>query len=248
MKQFWVYISMFLVFLQAFLVFPAFASVQKIKPVTTVVLRFVDNTQYSEINTAKMAAELLLTELFDCQYLALAERFPVEAALNAEDRMNVTVEKEWEAVDNQDFDYLFQMKERDMNKKGCGDFVPKEETKVIGDKYKADYLVHGTVEFLGTGVATDENLKYFTGISRTTPYLSAGIAVRLIQANTGEVVWAKSIRGVSKDNYIEYKGIGAGTKKLNSELFRKAVQRACEITRRELTADFEKGLIKLPKR
>lgn len=247
MKHLWLYISLFLLFLQSIAIFPAFAAEKRVNPVPTVVLGFVDNTLYSEINTAKMAGELLLTELFDCKYLALVERFPIEAELNAEDRLNVTEEKKWEAVDNQDFGYLFQMKDRDMNKKGCGDFVPKEETRVIGDKYKADYLVHGTVEFLGTGVATDENLKYFTGISRTTPYLSAGIAVRLIQANTGQVVWAKSIRGVSKDNYIEYKGIGAGTKKLNSELFRKAVQRACEITRRELTSDFEKGLIKLPK-
>ncbi len=241
-------VSVVLLLLQVFRIMPAYAATSKIQrnnPITTVMLRFVDNTQYSKINTAKMASELLLTELFDCQYLALVERYPVEEALNAEDRMNVTEEKKWEAVDNQDFEYLFQMKENDMNKKGRGDFVPKEVTKVIGEKYHAEYLVHGTIEFLGTGIATDETLKYFTGISRTTPYLTAGIAVRLIHANTGEVVWAKRIRGISKDSYFEYKGIGGGTKELNSQLFHKAVQKACEITRRELTADFEKGLIKL---
>ena len=247
MKCLWKYMSLMLIFLQAFATNQVFAASKTIAPASTVVLRFVDNTQFSEINTAKMAGELLLTELFDCKYLVLMERFPVDSALNAEDRINVTDEKEWEAVDNQDFDYLFQTKERNMNKKGCGDFVSKEETNVIGEKYHADYLLHGTIEFLGASVATDEILKYFTGISRTTPYLTAGIAVRLIHANTGEVVWAKRVRAISKDNYFEYKGIGSGTKQLNSELFRKAIQKACEITRRELTTDFEKGLIKLSK-
>lgn len=250
MKKFFLNISVLLFFLQVFSTYPVFAAVQnqqKVESITTVMLRFVDNTQYSEINTAKMATELFLTELFDCQYLALVERYHVEEALNAENRMNITEDKKWEAVDGQDFDYLFQMKENDMNKKSRGDFVPKEETKVIGEKYHADYLVHGTIEFLGTGIASDETLKYFTGISRTTPYLTARIVVRLIHANTGEIVWAKRISGISKDNYYEYKGIGGGTKKLNSELFRKALKNACEITRRELTSDFEKDLIKLPK-
>ncbi len=96
-------------------------------------------------------------------------------------------------------------------------------------------------------LATDETLKYFTGISHTAPYLTAVIVVRLVHADTGEVIWAKRIRGISKDNYLEYKGIGAGTKELNSQLFFKAVKKACEITRKELTADFEKGLIKLPR-
>lgn len=248
MKRLWLKISVLLVFLQAFSTVPVFATTQDakiIKPITSVVLQFVDNTQYDEINTAKMAAELLLTELFDCEYLALMERFPVEGVQKAENRLNGTEEAKWDAVANDDFEYLFRMKERKMKTKGLGDFVEKEETKVIGEKYHADYLIHGTVEFLGTGVATDQTLKYFTGISRNTPYLTAGIAVRLIHANTGKVVWAKRINGISKDNYYEYQGIGAGTKKINSQLFHKAIQNACLITRKELTNDFEKGLIKL---
>lgn len=246
MKRIFIKVCIATLLLQSFFINIIFSAEQIIKPVTVVFLKFADNTKYTEINTAGMTSELLLTELADCKYIALVERFPVEDAFAAERRMNATEEVQHEVIGKQDFRFVFNVRDRNMNIKRCGDFLPSEDTKVIGEKYKANYLLHGAIEFLGTDIITDEGLKYYTGISRTTPYLTAIITVRLIHAKTGEVVWAKSIRGVSKDNYFEYKGIGGGTKQLNSELFRKAVQKACEITRKELSADFEKGLVKLP--
>lgn len=246
MKNKLILLCIAIIILQSFFINVTFSAEQTIKPITTVFLKFADNTKYTEINTASMTSELLLTELTECKYISLVERFPIVDAINAEKKMNATEEAQHEAIEKQDFGFVFNVEERSMNSKRRGDSLPSDDTRLIGEKYKANYLLHGAIEFLGTDIITDEGLKYYTGISRTTLYLTAIITVRLIHANTGEVVWAKSIRGISKDNFFEYQGIGVGTKKLNSQLFFKAVKKACEITKKELTADFEKGLIKLP--
>ena len=64
----------------------------------------------------------------------------------------------------------------------------------------AKYLLHGSIDYLGTGESSFMLPFPKYDFSYKAPYLDAVVTIRLIKADTGEVVWLAQKRGASKES------------------------------------------------
>lgn len=149
-----------------------------------------------------------------------------------------------------------------------GQFVSPEITSKIGREHGAEYLIHGTIINLGTGNWLNENLEFIS--SAVTQYLSVaaeygsnvlgflgnfgtidiqtkGIGVqcdvRVIKAQTGEVVWSKRVTGVAEQQLIGVGIVVFGHTNLSDSLYQKAIDKAVKKISDALIADAAAGKI-----
>ena len=142
-----------------------------------------------------------------------------------------------------------------------GQFIDPEITSKIGRNHNADYLIQGTIINLGTGTWWNEDLEQlssalnmFSGLSNTSiplgtfgNVLSAvdvgkiGVGVqcdlRVIKAETGEVVWSKRVVGVHDQVNLNLGIASIGNRKLNNNYYAKAMDKAAQKIVDALVAD-----------
>lgn len=126
------------------------------------------------------------------------ERRVIKEALDAERKLSLSAKDVDEVVANNDFATVFAAADNNLNEKIRGDYVPVKQTKLIGQKYHADYILHGTIEYLGKG----KNymmvpLPQFM-VSSVNPYLEAWVTVRLIDAQSGKILVAQGKRSFKR--------------------------------------------------
>lgn len=134
-----------------------------------------------------------------------------------------------------------------------GQIISPEITSKIGREHGADYLVHGTIINLGTGNWLNENLEFISGA--VNQYLSVAAAygsnvlgvlgnfgsievqtkgigvqcdVRVIKAQTGEVVWSKRVTGVGEQSLIGIGPVVFGHSNVSYSLYQKAIDKAVD--------------------
>ena len=152
-----------------------------------------------------------------------------------------------------------------------GQTVSPEITSKIGKDHGADYLIHGTIINLGTGNWLNENLEFISGA--VSQYLSVmasygsnvlgvlgnlgglgtidvqtkGIGVqcdvRVIKAQTGEVVWSKRVTGVAEQRLIGVGPLVFGHTNVSYSLYQKAIEKAVEKISDALITDMIAGKI-----
>ena len=140
---------------------------------------------------------------------------------------------------------MFAAAENDLNSKTKGDSIPAKNTKVIGDKYHVNYILHGTIDYLGKG----KNfmmvpLPHFF-VSSINPYLEARVTLRLIEAQTGRIVWSHKERGGSRDSLYNLKDFTFGTGEFSNQLFVEAMKKISKKFAESLADDLEKGRVLL---
>ncbi len=215
------------------------------KPIKLVFLTFSDVTPYSEMKTNEIIDDYLLEELLNIPFIHVMERRVIKEALDAERKLVLTDKDMKNIVETNDFATVFAEAENDLNSKRKGDYIPSKQTKIIGQKYQADYILHGTIEYLGKG----KNfmmvpLPHFF-VSSQNPYLEAHVFIRMIEASTGEIVWTCREKGVSKDGIYKVKGFTFGTGEFSNQLFVEAMKKISKKVVTTLVNDVEKGILKL---
>jgi len=133
-----------------------------------------------------------------------------------------------------------------------GQIIDPEITSAIGKAHNAEYLIQGTIINLGTGNWWNEDfenisnaLNTFSGLANTSVPLGMvgdilsgldvgkiGVGVqcdlRVIKAETGEVVWSKRVVGVHDQVNLSLGIVSFGNRKLNNNFYAKAMDRAAQ--------------------
>lgn len=207
-----------------------------------VVLSFDDNTPYKSWHTAEVMEDLLLSDIMNFSEIDLMERSTVKEAVIAEQSLNGT------SVDNivgsDDFDAIYDGVAGQACLQRIGDKVNPEKTKYLGKAHHAKYLLHGSIDYLGTGESSFMSPLPAYDFSYKAPYLDAVVTIRLIKADTGEIIWLTQKRGASKESLWKYKGVAIGSDELNNQLFVEALEKVSKKVMKQLAEDMKKGVLK----
>lgn len=210
--------------------------------VSMVVLSFDDNTPYKSWQTAGVIEELLLSDIMNLPDIDLMERSTVKEAVIAEQSLNGT------SVDNivcsDDFDAIYDGVAGQACLQRIGDKVNPDKTKYLGKAHHAEYLLHGSIDYLGTGESSFMSPFPAYDFSYKAPYLDAVVTIRLIKADTGEIIWLTQKRGASKESLWKYKGVAIGSDELNNQLFVEALEKVSKKVMKQMSEDIENGVLK----
>lgn len=151
-----------------------------------------------------------------------------------------------------------------------GQVVSPDITAKIGSDHGAQYLIHGTIINLGTGSWLNENLEFISsavnqyltvmasygsnvlgvlgnfgnlGIDVQTKGVGVQCDVRVIKADTGEVVWSKRVTGVAEQQLIGVGPVVFGHTNVSYSLYQKAIDKAVDKISSALIADAAAGKI-----
>lgn len=130
----------------------------------------------------------------------------------------------------------------------------------IGKQHEADYLLQGTIINLGTGDWWDESakniaravdtisgllgmvpaaqpLQYLGGISMERTGIGVQCDMRVIEAQTGRVVWCKRVTSIADQKQYGVFLVTVGSNKMTSALYDKAMNKAADQIVDALLAD-----------
>lgn len=215
--------------------------------ISVVFLTFNDNTEYKQLKAHEILSEYMLSRICELSDFYVIEHSVDIESFEIEKRLNVDNDSIKEAKEKDDFEFLMTAHDNSIHKKQAGHFLPNELTRTIGTKYNANYILQGSVEYLGADVEIDTSLVPVIGVVKKKPYLVAVAFIRLIDAFTGQVVWTCQAYGKAKDHLYSGKGIRLGTGELNSQLFYDAIDKTSEEIVKLLQKDLKKGRLVLKK-
>lgn len=150
-----------------------------------------------------------------------------------------------------------------------GQFVTPEITCSIGKNHGVEYLVQGTIINIGRGSWLNEDLEVISGVMAGMAAAAASYAsnivsgslndvmgnigginvtingigvqcdVRIIKAETGEVIWSKRVTGIGESQIVSVGLITFGHSNLSDRLYGKAMDKAAEKIVATLLADMK---------
>ena len=162
------------------------------------------------------------------------------------------------AIETGDFNPLFEGEAFDESKAQSiataqvGQIITPEITSAIGKAHNAEYLIQGTIINLGTGawwsddfavLSSTLNLatalmtsaiplggldKLIGGIDISKTGIGVQCDVRIIKAETGEVIWSKRVIGIDEQINLSLGLITIGNRNLNNNLYAKAMDKAAQ--------------------
>ena len=162
------------------------------------------------------------------------------------------------AFESKDFSPLFESIGFDENRAQSiataqvGQIITPQMTSTIGAAHDAEYLIQGTIINLGTGAWWQEDFEKLSNTVNTTSELlgsslsmssvssliggidvtKLGIGVqcdvRIIKAETGEVIWCKRVTGISEQTNLMLGPVIIGSRKLNNNLYVKSMDKAAK--------------------
>lgn len=153
-----------------------------------------------------------------------------------------------------------------------GQIVTPEITADIGKNHGAEYLIQGTIINLGTGSWLAEDLDFISGaisnVAQMASSQAAGLLgntlsalgdvgniaitiqgigvqcdIRLIKAETGEVVWSKRVLGIGESKLISVGLFTFGHSNFSSALYTKALERAANKIVAALIVDMDSNAL-----
>ncbi len=151
-----------------------------------------------------------------------------------------------------------------------GQIVSPQITSAIGAQHQADYLIQGTIVNIGTGNWLNEDTMKIAqyaqyamtaagaaramsalgpagallgGFSTKETGIGVQADVRVIKADTGEVVWKKRVLGkdIQKQHSLMGGMVKIGTTKLSANIYGKAMDKVADKIMEELIADMNEG-------
>ena len=220
---------------------------------TCILMKFTDDTRFDKIESAASLSDLVMEKMIASRKFNLTETRPldenIEIKLYDENLRDLNYLNE--ALASGDFNPLFEgagfdeAKAQSIATAQVGQIITPEITSAIGAAHKADYLIQGTIINLGTGVWWSDDYAALSGALNLASSLlnsfipvggidisKTGIGVqsdiRIIKAATGEVIWSKRVVGVNEQMNLNLGLITIGNRKLNNNLYAKAMDTAAQ--------------------
>ena len=200
---------------------------------SAVVISFADRTPYGELHANQVIEQSILENLMYLPQLTLMEHYALQETLIAEQELNNPLGSVSRMVETNDFRKALDATKNGIGRKRKGESVSPVKTRMIGNKYHADYLIHGTIDYLGKN--RHETMVPLPGLlfSIDNPRIEALVTVRIIHADTGKIIWSKQENGVSQDSLIRLKmmkkdktqDMSFGTKEFNNKMFQEAMEK-----------------------
>ena len=192
-------------------------------------LKFTNDTRYKNIGVAENFSELVLEKLLAKTQINLIETQIIdknlEEMLYNEKISNIASAKKAVAAGNLNLifegDIFNPIRADSISTAERGQIISPEITRKIGAETGAEYLIHGTITNLGNGTWDESEAGFVASLITSalfggeinTKTLASGIILqcdlRIIKAETGEVVWKKNFSG-----YISKSATGTGRKYL----------------------------------
>lgn len=197
-----------------------------------IMMRFTDDTKYAGIGTAGKLSDLLLEKLLESGRFNFKETqvIPEEWEKKLYDEKTVMYELGTAAFRSGDYNALFEgpgfdaYYASDIASAEVGQYVSPDTTRRIGGEHGADYLISGTILNLGSG-EWESQLSY--GASNRSQ-LAVQVNVKLIRAETGEIVWKKETTARETKSSVNVLGLNFGSKGLSEEMYYKMLDKAAE--------------------
>lgn len=231
-----------------------------------VMLKFVNKTRFKKLAPEAKLSDLVMEKLVASGRFRLKETRPIDK--NLENQLydeNQRFAGAAEAAKAGNFDQVFSSsgEAASIDNAQMGQSVSAELTALIGREHGADYLIQGTILGIARGTEGDHKFNaaasitgmiagQFGGwgdvardIARDTKKTYTGTTLkndmRIIKADTGEVVWHKTILCSSKQDKVQVGMISAGSDQLSMELYEKALDQAAQKIVDELILEMNKG-------
>ncbi len=175
------------------------------------------------------------------------------------------------AIETGDFNPLFEgegfdeRKAQSIASAQVGQIITPEITQAIGAAHNAEYLIQGTIINLGTGAWWSDDYAVLSsalnlasslmssaiplgglgdligGIDVSKIGIGVRIDIRIIKAETGEVIWSKRVVGINEQVNLSLGLITIGSRKLNNNLYAKAMDKAAQKIADAIIADMTAG-------
>lgn len=244
----------FLTILTVFLIC-AMSSTTFAETPTCIMLKFSNDTRYKNVDSASVLSELVFEKLLASGKFNFKESKPIdkdmELMLYDEKFRNIANLRQ--SIEHGNFNVLFGDESfsskyaQSVATAEVGQFVSPAITSAIGRENGAEYLIQGTIVNLGQGHFSDRfhNQNAPRGqrvyLYQKTAGVGVEVALRLIKAETGEVIWAENISEMKKTSYTQINWIPIGTSKLTTDMYSKMMDKAAQKIVDALIADLDSG-------
>ena len=235
---------------------------------TCILMKFTDDTRFDKIDSAASLSDLVMEKLIASKKFNLMETRPLDEDIETKlyDENLRELNYLLTAIDTGDFNPLFdgfdEHKAQSIATAQVGQIISPEITSAIGQAHNAEYLIQGTIINLGTGAWWTDDYETLSGaLNFATAALSSAIPlgdfiggvdigktgigvqcdIRIIKAATGEVIWSRRVVGVNEQVSLDIGLISIGNRKLNGNLYAKAMDKAAQKIVDAMTADMTAG-------
>lgn len=204
---------------------------------TCVMLQFSNDTRFKNIDSASLLSELVFEKLLATGKLNFKETKPIDKdmELMLYDEKMRDINNLHKSIAAGNFNALFEDGSFDSNHAQSiatakvGQIVSPTITSAIGREHGADYLIQGTIINLGQGEALGSINTSAFYYGQKTSVIGIMVAVRVIKAETGEVVWAEEIIGDKRSTLHQVGSfIKFGSAKLTTDMYSQAIDEAAQ--------------------
>lgn len=230
---------------------------------TCAMLTFSDNTRFYKIGGAGMLSDLVLEKLVTSGKISFKETKPLAGEsvtqLYDEDGKMYKIINQCRATGN--YNPVFEGRQfdtayaRSVDLAVEGDIVEPELVQQIGRENGVTYLIQGTIDNYGTGkgvdglgtasmVATMLTGIPILGLSSDESILGVSCTMRVIEAETGKVVWCKKMYEQASVTSVDIGKVSVGTDEMNSKMYYDAMNKVAEKLSAKVLEDLQ--MHKLP--
>lgn len=213
--------------------------------VKTVLINSGDYSEYRELHTNEILDQTIIDRLLHLGTFDIYEKSFMHDTLDAEQEMVADKQFVEAAVDQSDFNTIFGITQNDISMKRSGDFISREKTALLGEKYDVQYIIHGSIDFIGRNDREKiflYNKWNFTHGSKAVTILAS---LRIIEAQTGKIVWYAKERGKVADRFDSLNDVSYGTKEFSNILFYEALDEVSEKLIEKLVTDLQVGKLRI---
>lgn len=209
---------------------------QKERP-TCILLSFSNDTKYKKIEVEIPLSDLILEKLMESDLFSIRETYPIISHIerklyNTEIQFLEDVQKYVQKGDLGIFfesDIFNNRQANSISTAQKGQIIQPEIMRKIGKDNSVEYIIHGTVTKMSSDVTHDAYFLPFLGEVKTQKN-GVGIEceLRIIQADSGEVILCKKAMGMSTDASIGTKSMKFGTEGNSTKNFNMALESVSE--------------------
>lgn len=214
---------------------------------TCVMLKFSNDTRYKNVDSAAILSELVFEKLLASGKFNFKETKPIDKDME----LMLYDEKMRDIINSQRGNFNLLFGDENFSSKYAqsvataevGQFVSPAITAAVGRENGAEYLIQGTIVNLGQGHFSDKfhNQNAPRGrrvfLYQKTAGVGVEVALRVIKAETGEVVWAENISEMKKTSLTQIGMFMFGTARLTTDMYSKMMDNAAKKVAEALIAD-----------